>query len=90
MRAKKHGTKSGTGARSGGAFLLPQPWHHGSMRALAVTSDLDIYRSANVLVKQHGEDAPIHAATPCTWRRPLCGTRPPTATIGVPDIGPRF
>ena len=25
--------------------------------------DLDIYRSANVLVKQHGDDAPIHAAT---------------------------
>ncbi len=25
--------------------------------------DLDIYRSANVLVKQHGQDAPIHAAT---------------------------
>ncbi len=25
-------------------------------------SDLDIYRSANVLVKQHGEDAPIRAA----------------------------
>ncbi len=24
--------------------------------------DLDIYRSANILVKQHGEDAPIHAA----------------------------
>ncbi len=24
--------------------------------------DLDIYRSANVLVKQHGPDAPIHAA----------------------------
>ncbi len=24
--------------------------------------DLDIYRTANVLVKQHGEDAPIHAA----------------------------
>ncbi len=24
--------------------------------------DLDIYRAANVLVKQHGEDAPIHAA----------------------------
>jgi hypothetical protein len=23
---------------------------------------LDIYRSANLLVKQHGEDAPIHAA----------------------------
>ncbi len=26
-----------------------------------MTSDLDIYRSANVLVKQHGEDAPIEA-----------------------------
>ncbi len=24
--------------------------------------DLDIYRSAQVLVKQHGRDAPIHAA----------------------------
>ena len=24
--------------------------------------DLDIYRSANLLVKQHGADAPIHAA----------------------------
>ncbi len=24
--------------------------------------DLDIYRSANVLVKQYGEDAPIQAA----------------------------
>ena len=23
---------------------------------------LDIYRSANLLVKRHGEDAPIHAA----------------------------
>ena len=23
--------------------------------------DLDIYRSANLLVKHHGEDAPIHA-----------------------------
>ncbi len=27
-----------------------------------MTPDLDIYRSAHVLVKQHGEDAPIHAA----------------------------
>ena len=27
-----------------------------------MTPDLDIYRSANVLVKQHGEDAPIQAA----------------------------
>ena len=24
--------------------------------------DLDIFRSANILVKQHGQDAPIHAA----------------------------
>ena len=24
--------------------------------------DLDIYRSANLLVKHHGEDAPIHTA----------------------------
>ncbi len=24
--------------------------------------DLDIWRSANLLVKRHGEDAPIHAA----------------------------
>ena len=27
-----------------------------------MTSDLDIYRAANLLIKQHGEDAPIHAA----------------------------
>ncbi len=27
-----------------------------------MTSDLDIFRSANLLVKQHGEDAPIKAA----------------------------
>ncbi len=27
-----------------------------------MTSDLDIYRGANLLVQQHGEDAPIHAA----------------------------
>ncbi len=24
--------------------------------------DLDIYRTANILVQQHGQDAPIHAA----------------------------
>ncbi len=28
----------------------------------AMTSDLDIYRSAQVLVREHGPDAPIHAA----------------------------
>jgi hypothetical protein len=27
-----------------------------------MTPDLDIYRSANLLVKRHGDDAPIHAA----------------------------
>ena len=27
-----------------------------------MTPDLDIYRSANVLVKRHGPDAPIEAA----------------------------
>ncbi len=27
-----------------------------------MTSDLDIYRAANVLVKRHGQDAPIQAA----------------------------
>jgi len=27
-----------------------------------MTLDIDIWRSANVLVKQHGEDAPIQAA----------------------------
>ena len=28
----------------------------------AMIPDLDIWRSANLLVKQHGTDAPIHAA----------------------------
>ncbi len=27
-----------------------------------MTSDIDIYRSANLLVKHHGQDAPIEAA----------------------------
>ncbi len=27
-----------------------------------MTSDLDIFRSANALVKRHGQDAPIEAA----------------------------
>ena len=27
-----------------------------------MTPNLDIYRAANLLVKQHGKDAPIHAA----------------------------
>ncbi len=29
---------------------------------IRMVSDLDIYRSANVLVKHHGEDAPIRVA----------------------------
>ncbi len=29
---------------------------------MPMTSDLDICRSANVLVKQHGQDAPIRVA----------------------------
>ena len=42
----------------------------------AVIPDLDIFRSANVLVKQHGEDAPIQAAkflTPGRSRRIAAG-----------------
>ena len=27
-----------------------------------MTSNLDIYRSANELIKQHGDEAPIHAS----------------------------
>ncbi len=27
-----------------------------------MTPDLDIYRAANILVKRHGQDAPIQAA----------------------------
>jgi len=27
-----------------------------------MTADIDIYRTANELIKQHGDDAPIHAA----------------------------
>ncbi len=27
-----------------------------------MTSDLDIYRAAQALIDQHGDDAPIHAA----------------------------
>jgi hypothetical protein len=29
---------------------------------IALPSELDIYRSAKLLIDQHGEDAPIHAA----------------------------
>ena len=37
--------------------------HAVGMEALkAMTSDLDIYRAAKALIKQHGDEAPIHAA----------------------------
>ncbi len=46
-----------------------------------MTSDIDIYRSANELIKQHGEDAPIEAAMRAdelletvTWRAGRCGS----------------
>ena len=29
---------------------------------MKVTSGLDIYRTANLLIKQHGAEAPVHAA----------------------------
>ncbi len=51
---------------------------------MPVIPDLDIYRSAQALVKQHGQDAPIHSAMRAdamlekgdldghaTWRRVL-------------------
>jgi hypothetical protein len=28
-----------------------------------MTTDIDIYGTANLLIEQNGEDAPIHAAT---------------------------
>ena len=28
-----------------------------------MTSDLDIYRAAHAVIKQHWQDAPVHAAT---------------------------
>ena len=34
-----------------------------------MTSDLDIYRTARLLIEQHGDEAPIHAAmrAAATW-----------------------
>ncbi len=37
--------------------------------------DLDIYRSASILVKHHGQDAPVHAATPALAKRPSHGSK---------------
>ncbi len=34
----------------------------GQLGAAQMIPDLDIYRSANALIKRHGQDAPIHAS----------------------------
>ncbi len=48
-----------------GIAVLAKVWNvvnkSSGTRRLAIY-DLDIYRSANEFIKQHGEDAPIHAA----------------------------
>ncbi len=59
--------------------------------------DLDIYRSANLLVKQHGQDAPIYAAMPAdamldkgdldgcaVWRRILKAVEELQSTVPKP------
>ena len=43
--------------------------------------DLDIYRSANVLIREHGEDAPIEAAN-CLLR-----SSSPLAQLKRPKLG---
>ena len=61
--------------------------------------DLDIYRAANVLVKQHGQDAPIHAAMRAdamfekgdlggcaVWKRILRAVEELQGTVPGPDI----
>ncbi len=47
--------------RAMASSLTSSAGHGDPHQFLAMTSDLDIYRSANLLVKQHGEDAPIYA-----------------------------
>ncbi len=39
----------------------PELWTRSILHKVMIP-DLDIYRSANILVTQHGEDAPIQAA----------------------------
>ena len=39
---------------------------------MRMVSDLDIWRTANVIIKQYGQDAPIHAAMRADAR---CGAR---------------
>ena len=48
-----------------GLAVLAVVWvvvHRGFGARQLIVDDLDIYRSANKLIEQHGEDAPIHAA----------------------------
>ena len=44
-------------AGSGGLFFCRRLRFHSRM-----VPEFDIYRSANLLVKRHGQDAPVHAA----------------------------
>ncbi len=43
--------------------MRPKPQAGESQGDSKLTTDLDIYRIANELIKQHGNDALIHAAT---------------------------
>ncbi len=48
-----------------GIAVLVVVWvvvHRGFDTRRLMVDDLDIYRSTNELIEQHGEDAPIHAA----------------------------
>ena len=43
--------------------MLARGYHCTTRRSRSgMTSDFDMYRSINLLVKRHGDDAPIHAA----------------------------
>ena len=53
--ARHHALRASTG-------IEPADGHVRVEASVPVISDLDIYRSANILIKQHGEDAAIHAA----------------------------
>ena len=43
-----------------GSDIADKPSVRGAV-TLNMTTDIDIYRTANLLIEQHGEDAPIHA-----------------------------
>ncbi len=52
----------------------------------AMTSDLDIYRSAQLLIDQHGEDATTHAAMRADAMLEYGDTRAPVVVTGHYDI----